>query len=212
MKLTVIKGIAVLLVLAAFAIHSRGQSMPGTVGFVNTPLTALTNFAGTPFPPAGSTTYAVGLYWGTVGTSESSLDCFPPAAMASHAPGIGMGNSSAAWPVFQSALTNSAGMPYPPLGSSTYSVGLYWGALGTSESSLQPLPAARNGVTHNWYGDGRFNGGIARACCKSSADFQVCRIAGFLTCEILRQTERGRFGNRRYSRFGNLRYDYCNRL
>jgi hypothetical protein len=97
MKLTAPKDVVLLFILAAFTIHSRGQSMPGTVAFVN-----------------GSQT-----------------------------------------------LTNSVGTPYPPLGSSIYSVGLYWGALGTSESSLEPLPAARNGVTHTWYGDGRFNGGIA---------------------------------------------------
>jgi hypothetical protein len=61
----------------------------------------------------------------------------------------------------QTALTNSAGTPFPPVGSSAYSVGLYWGTVGTSESSLEPLPAARNGVTRTWYGDGKFNGGIA---------------------------------------------------
>src|SRR5882724_338773 len=44
-----------------------------------------------------------------------------------------------------------------------------------------------------------------------SADFQVCCIAGFQTRLALgsstrEKTEPCRFGNRRYSRFGNLRY------
>jgi hypothetical protein len=98
MKLAVKKRFATLWVLAAFAVHSRGQSMPGTLTFINGAQTALTNLAGTPFPPAGS---------------------------------------------------------------SAYSVGLYWGTLGIPESSLELLPAGRNGVTHRWYGDGQFNGGIA---------------------------------------------------
>src|SRR5262249_21399907 len=41
---------------------------------------------------------------------------------------------------------------------------------------------------------------------QSSADFQVCCIAGFQTCERHEYTEACRLGNRRYSRFGNLRY------
>src|SRR5580700_9310615 len=45
-----------------------------------------------------------------------------------------------------------------------------------------------------------------------SADFQICRIAGFETCAASAGTkpplvsEPCRFGNRRYSGFGNLRY------
>jgi hypothetical protein len=98
MKVTVIKRFAPLWVLAGLAIYAHGQSMPGTVFFANGSPMALTNPAGTPFPPTGSTTYAVGLYWGIIGTPESSLEL---------------------------------------------------------------LPASSNGVTRTWYGDGKFNGGIA---------------------------------------------------
>jgi hypothetical protein len=62
----------------------------------------------------------------------------------------------------QTVLTNSAGTPHPPAGSSAYSVGLYWGTLGTPEGSLELLPASNNGVTRTWSADGRFLGGIAR--------------------------------------------------
>jgi hypothetical protein len=59
------------------------------------------------------------------------------------------------------ALTNSVGIPFPPAGSAEYSVGLYWGSLGTQEGSLQLLPASSNGVTRTWFRDGIFYGGIA---------------------------------------------------
>jgi len=42
---------------------------------------------------------------------------------------------------------------------------------------------------------------------RSSADFQVCCIVGFQTRQPLPVARPRRFGNRRYSRFGNLRYD-----
>jgi hypothetical protein len=82
------------------------------------------------------------------------------AAFAIHSPGQSM-PGTAAFVNGSQRLTNSAGTPYPRMGSSTYSVGFYWGTLGTSEGSLELLPAARNGVTRTWYGDGRFNGGVA---------------------------------------------------
>jgi hypothetical protein len=97
-KMTAMKIIAVLFIFAAFAIHSHAQPRPGTVAFINNSQTALTNLVGTPFPPAGST---------------------------------------------------------------AYSAGLYWGMLAVPESSLELLPASSNGVTRTWYGDGKFNGGIA---------------------------------------------------
>jgi len=42
---------------------------------------------------------------------------------------------------------------------------------------------------------------------RSSADFQVCCIAGFQTRQPHAVDTPRRFGNRRYSRFGTLRYD-----
>jgi hypothetical protein len=339
MKPALVKDVAIAVILAAFAIHSHGQSMPGTVNFANTSQTALTNSAGTPFPPAGSTAYSVGLYWGTLGTSESSLELLPAsrngvtrtwygdgkfnggiasfpieggtqiqlqvrlwaglygsyeeAALNDPSPLLSrgiiqlitLGNAPATVPpppadinfptgpgdtpfraflvpapepsagfllllallfpaarcipiarrtrmnltlakgiaillvlaacvihsrgqsmpgtVFFAngspmALTNSAGIPFPPAGSTTYAVGFYWGTLGTPEGSLELLPAGRNGVT--------------RTCCKSSADFQVCCIADFQIGRAPFAEGFRRLGNLRYSRFGNLRYDYCNRL
>jgi hypothetical protein len=57
--------------------------------------------------------------------------------------------------------TNSAGLGFPPAGSTDYKVGLYWGAAGSSEGSLQLLPAASGGVTTTWTQNGVFNGGLA---------------------------------------------------
>ncbi len=39
-----------------------------------------------------------------------------------------------------------------------------------------------------------------------TADFQVCCITGFLTCKPCATSTPCRFGNRRYSKLGNLRY------
>ncbi len=52
-----------------------------------------------------------------------------------------------------------------------------------------------------------------RSRSRSSADFSVCCIAGFSTCwagnfNTLRIFTLSRSGNRRYSRLGNLRYEF----
>jgi hypothetical protein len=58
-------------------------------------------------------------------------------------------------------LTNSAGN-YPPANSTTHKAGIYWGAVGTPEGSLNLLPAGSNGVTTTWSPfSGIFNGGTA---------------------------------------------------
>jgi MYXO-CTERM domain-containing protein len=60
--------------------------------------------------------------------------------------------------------TNRAGLGFPPAGQgSAYSAGLYWGAAGTAEGSLQLLPAANGGVTSTWSptSGGVFQGGLA---------------------------------------------------
>jgi hypothetical protein len=46
----------------------------------------------------------------------------------------------------------------------------------------------------------------ARIFQTGSADFRVCCIAGFQTRRRHAMATPCRFGNRRYSRFGNLRY------
>jgi hypothetical protein len=59
---------------------------------------------------------------------------------------------------------------------------------------------------------GAFCAEASKICLEGSADFQVCCIAGFQTrvpnepSDVLKLRTRCRFGNRRYSRFGNLRY------
>jgi len=59
--------------------------------------------------------------------------------------------------------TNSAGSGFPPAGSTAYAAGLYWGAAGTAEGSLQLLPAASGGVTTTWNANsaGLYQGGLA---------------------------------------------------
>jgi len=59
--------------------------------------------------------------------------------------------------------TNANGTGFPPAGSSAYSAGLWWGASGTPEASLQLLPAASGGVTSTWNANsaGLFQGGLA---------------------------------------------------
>jgi len=59
-------------------------------------------------------------------------------------------------------ITNAAGANYPAAGSSSHKAGIYWGAVGTPESSLNLLPAGSNGVTTTWSPfSGIFNGGTA---------------------------------------------------
>jgi hypothetical protein len=59
--------------------------------------------------------------------------------------------------------TNAAGAGFPPAGSTAYAAGLYWGAAGTGEGSLQLLPAASGGVTTTWnaFSAGLYQGGLA---------------------------------------------------
>jgi len=59
--------------------------------------------------------------------------------------------------------TNANGTGFPPAGSTAYSAGLWWGAAGTAEGSLQLLPAASGGVTSTWNANsaGLFQGGLA---------------------------------------------------
>ena len=59
--------------------------------------------------------------------------------------------------------TNSVGSGFPPAGSTAYSAGLWWGAAGTPEGSLQLLPAASGGVTSTWNANsaGLYQGGLA---------------------------------------------------
>jgi len=59
-------------------------------------------------------------------------------------------------------VTNSAGANFPAANSTAYKAGIYWGAAGTPESSLQLLSAANNGVTTTWSPfSGIFSGGTA---------------------------------------------------
>jgi len=65
--------------------------------------------------------------------------------------------------VIATRTTNSAGAGFPPANSTAYSAGLYWGAAGTAEGSLQLLPAASGGVTTTWNANsaGLYQGGLA---------------------------------------------------
>jgi hypothetical protein len=61
--------------LACAAITAFAQ---GQLNFANDANTRLyTNSTATPAPPAGSSTYKAGIYWGPVGTPEGSLNLLP---------------------------------------------------------------------------------------------------------------------------------------
>jgi len=51
----------------------------GTLTFGNNTASRTTNSAGLGFPPANNTSWAAGLYWGTPGTPEGSLQLLPAA-------------------------------------------------------------------------------------------------------------------------------------
>ena len=70
------------LLLAAICLGTALSALAqGTLNFQNAIASRTTNAAGTgAFPPAGSTAWAAGLYWGTPGTAESSLQLLPAAS------------------------------------------------------------------------------------------------------------------------------------
>jgi hypothetical protein len=68
------------LLLATFCLGTALSALAqGTLTFGNNIATRATNSAGAGFPPAGSTAYAAGLYWGSAGTAEGSLQLLPAA-------------------------------------------------------------------------------------------------------------------------------------
>src|ERR1043166_6077623 len=64
--------LAAVFVCAAITAFAQGQ-----LNFANDTNTRLTNSSGANFPPAGSTTYKAGIYWGNAGTAENSLVLLP---------------------------------------------------------------------------------------------------------------------------------------
>jgi len=70
------------LLLAAICLGTALSALAqGTLNFQNAIASRTTNAAGTgAYPPAGSTAWAAGLYWGTPGTAEGSLQLLPAAS------------------------------------------------------------------------------------------------------------------------------------
>jgi hypothetical protein len=62
------------------ALSSASLLAQGTLYFANDTTTRLMNGAGVNYPPAGSTAYSAGIYWGNLGTAEGALILLPAAS------------------------------------------------------------------------------------------------------------------------------------
>jgi hypothetical protein len=88
----------------------------GQLNFANDTTTRLTNGAGVNFPPAGSTTYKAGIYWGPAGAGENSLNLLPASS----------NGVTTTWSPF-SGIFNGGTATFPTLGQIAVQIRV-WGA------------------------------------------------------------------------------------
>jgi hypothetical protein len=105
-----------LLLAAIFTCAAVTAFAQGQLNFANDTTTRLMNGAGANFPPANSATYKAGIYWGSVGTAEGSLNLLPASS----------NGVTTTWSPF-SGIFNGGTATFPTLGQIAVQIRV-WGA------------------------------------------------------------------------------------